>query len=724
MNKIVYSIWTFEGDDIKSGNIYLATALMSDSLEANTFTATVECHDKTIVDFERNAPLTYYYNNKQRGIFYVQNISRVGPKEYTISATSAIGLLIEGLHYGGIYTGQTVAEVLPSICGTVPYVIKTNLRDIALYGWLPVATPRDNLSQILFVIGATVTTDLDGVLHIDVLWDGVSGNISKDSLYLDATVDYGAKVTQVVVTEHQYIAGSEETPLFEGTTQDGDIITFDEPMHSLQASGFTILESGANYAKVSSGNGELTGTGYVHNTRQVSVNVSEAQEPNVKTVTDATLVSIFNSLGIANRLKAYYQCVEAITAPIEYMGESAGDVVEVLHPFDSTNVRACIRSLDINISRMLKADGDFLVNYFPPQQGAVEYYDAEDVLLTPGNYIVPDGVTSITAVLISGGKGGTGGSPGSPGTQGGRLQFDYGDEGGQYNGWGWGGEGGDPGTGGPGGRIRQVTMEVTPGQVIPYTIGIGGPGGSAEAAGANGTDTTFGDYSTSGSNPSEVGYYDAISGITYAIPGVSGLKGGRGSGAKDPQDNRYVQDEGDLERYTISNEDGSWTSGVLNQNVKSDNSGNCHAFSGMPLGGGAAYGVNGAMGTSLGTANAGNNGEYDWAQVWAPSGADGATPLKAKVQSVRGGGGNGGHGGGGGGGEGRGTVTYSSSDPHMLWLYHARSQSQGGAGGEGGDGADGLVIVYYQVPHEIESGALVCSDNRVFLDRLGRMIVV
>ena len=48
-NTIVYSQWTFTDDDIHSGNMYLAMALMSDALEANTFTATVECADRSII---------------------------------------------------------------------------------------------------------------------------------------------------------------------------------------------------------------------------------------------------------------------------------------------------------------------------------------------------------------------------------------------------------------------------------------------------------------------------------------------------------------------------------------------------------------------------------------------------------------------------------------------------------------------------------------------------
>ena len=68
-NNIVYDKWTFIDHDIKRGNVYLAMPLMSDSLEANTFSATVECSDKAILNFERNTPLTYFNRGVQRGIF-------------------------------------------------------------------------------------------------------------------------------------------------------------------------------------------------------------------------------------------------------------------------------------------------------------------------------------------------------------------------------------------------------------------------------------------------------------------------------------------------------------------------------------------------------------------------------------------------------------------------------------------------------------------------------
>ena len=67
---------------------------------------------------------------------YLQSVTRVGPKLYTLSALSAVGLLIVRPHRGGIYTGQTVAEVVAEICGDIPVLIETLYRGIKIYGCL------------------------------------------------------------------------------------------------------------------------------------------------------------------------------------------------------------------------------------------------------------------------------------------------------------------------------------------------------------------------------------------------------------------------------------------------------------------------------------------------------------------------------------------------------------------------------------------------------------
>ena len=81
--------------------------------------------------------------------------------------------------------------------------------------------------------------------------------------------------------EHQYIKGTEEVTLFEGVAEEGDIIQFEEPAYGLEASGFSVQSSGANYAVLSAGTGTLTGKKYVHMTRDVRVPVSEDEVSNV-----------------------------------------------------------------------------------------------------------------------------------------------------------------------------------------------------------------------------------------------------------------------------------------------------------------------------------------------------------------------------------------------------------------------------------------------------------
>lgn len=724
-NKIVYSQWTFVDEDIQSGSIYLATSLMSDTLEANTISATVECSDKSIIDFERNTPLTYYSRGQQKGIFYVQSISRIGPELYEISATSAIGLLIEGLHYGGIYTGQTVAEVLPGICGTVPYVIKTNLRDIALYGWLPVATPRDNLAQVLFAIGATIKTDLDGVLHIEGLWDGVSGTFTRDRMYQGPSVDYASKVTQVVVTEHQYVAGGEETSLFEGTAQQGDIITFDEPMYNLQATGFTILESNANYAKVSAGSGTLTGNKYVHNTRQITKDVSSANEPNVKTATEATLVSLVNSEAVAQRMVNYYQCTQTINADAVYAGENPGDLLSTWHPYDNEAVSACVESVDISLSNTLKAAETSLVGFKPIQNSEESFVDTVEILTQSGSWTVPDSVTSIRAVLIGGGKGGTGGTGGN----GCRLTTGFARDGssiGPFDDDGVGPSGGQAGEAGSGGKILIVSIDVQPGQQFNVSIGSGGVGGaggtggqtrssedltqgSDGADGTEGSETLFGAYTSETGSATDTGYTEIISGEIYGAKGPDGFAGGHGGGTYG-------------EAQPGASVDGS-SGGMGGGEIY--NPGSLVAQGGG--GGGAAYGANGHNGADA--VYIGNTvfevGGKTYSLYASGMGGNGADASAAENGVRYGCGGQGGHGGGGSGnrGAGYGNGSYAVS-VFVNTGTATNATGLGGAGGKGGDGAPGCVILYYSLPKVVQSGSFVTSSNKYFLDADGRRLVV
>lgn len=473
--KITYKSWTFLFSQTESAKPTREQSLSCESISADTLTAVVRCNDPTIMAFAKNDPIRVWENDSDASMqtYYLRSITRTGATSYRLVAWSAVGLLAAMAHKGGIYTGQTVAEAVKEICGNVPVVVKSVFANTKLYGWLPYCQPkadrrgksaRDNLVQVLFAIGAYLTTDLNGVLHIDALWDGVSSTIGSNRMYASGgKVSYSDPISAVTVTEHQYIAGTNEKELFSGTSQQGDIITFSEPMHSLTATGFTILESGANYAKISSGSGSLKGKTYIHNTRLVTQTVTENAAENVKSVTDATLVSLVNSSAVAKRLADYYKCRETITNGIVSGQEKPGHVVSVYHPYDKKMVSACIVSLDTTMSGTLKSEMAALVGFLPPQPESSEYFDERVILTGSGEWTVPEGVTSYTRVLIGGGHGGSSGHQGeSPAVRASKTWTEKYDALRRYVGFNKGvsmegGKGGMPGVPGEGGKVLVET---------------------------------------------------------------------------------------------------------------------------------------------------------------------------------------------------------------------------------------------------------------------------
>lgn len=704
-NKIVYASYIFSDDDetLRSGNEYQITSLIADELQADTIELEVKCSDKNIVVFTENAPLQYYRENLLRSTYYVQSIKRIGGDKYTISADSAMGLLMKRLHVGGIYTGQTVKEVVNEICGNIPILVKTVFADTKLYGWLPYCKPpessaRNNLAQVLYAIGAALTTDNNGVLRVEPLWDGVSSSIGETRMYFDGSVETEKPISAVTVTEHQYIAGTDEKELFSGTSQQGDIITFSEPMHSLTATGFTILESGANYAKISSGSGSLKGKTYIHNTRLVTQTVTENAAENVKSVTDATLVSLVNSSAVAKRLADYYKCRETITNGIVSGQEKPGHVVSVYHPYDKKMVSACIVSLDTTMSGTLKSEMAALVGFLPPQPETTEYYDERVLLTGSGEWeSVIDG--EIRVVVIGGGETGASGSAGS--SAGISSQSKSGSSG-SYSG-SPAGQGGEGGEGGSGGKILIASLNVITGQKFQYA--------AAQPAG----NSTFGELSSASGETSVDGYYDLVTQTFFGRKGANGIKGGNGGS---PGNNG--QAVGDyLGGYGINSKTVSQTKYGTSGTVTANGWG----------GGGAAQGANGA--TSAGEVYINLYGEFnsnDPSQSVVTisgncsGGGKGANGANGNDGENYGDGGDGGHGGGGAGAVGTLSMSFSPSGKNPK-TETGGAWATGGSAGAGGAGKPGCIIIYYRKKKELQSGWLKDKNGKPVLDRLGRRII-
>ena len=648
-----------------------------------------------------NTPIIVYRGGEIKARFVSSGVSRIGPVTYQLTGRSPMGALTGMVHTGGIYTGQTVEEVVKEICGNIPSLIKSVYAGVKLYGWLPYAdgkerSARDNLAQVLFAIGAYLRTDLNGVLRIEPLWDGTASLIEVDRSYTGGTVKYDSPISAGTVTEHQYVAGTETKELFSGTAQNGDIITISEPMHSLSATGFTILESGANYAKISAGTGALTGKAYIHNTRLITQPVTAGAAENVKSVTDATLVSLVNSYAVAKRLADYYRCRETITNDIVSGHEKPGHVVSVYHPYDKKMVSACIQSLDTTMSATLKSSMEALVGFTPAQPESAEYFDERVLLTGSGTWTPPEGAEALTVVLIGDGQDGTAGQNGEgvaltgqtiPNTCSGSFPSAP------------AGKGGKAGAPGSGGKIFQITIDITPGMSFSY------------ATSQNG-EAVFGSHSSAEGSASASGYYDDVTGKTYARQGAVGYDGGDG-GAPGASGGSVAGYKGGY----------GYKPAEYTMRMTEDNIRYTQTFKHQGIGGpGAAMGTEVTWGPSVFSVGL----PTFIPNIEIKGSAPGASAVPGADGENYGDGGGAGHGGGGAGGIGSCSISMSPTPPstqHQSINFSGDLQ-RGGSGSKGGKGQPGCIILFYGKKKTIKSGPLVQKGGGLFFDRLNKLFIV
>lgn len=794
-NIITYGGWTFADDAVKSAALHLASGVVSTLLEADTLTAVVKSEDPSITRFRENTPLVFRHRETSmrvlgdsrlrlvvdkkgraymlprfkggsrrdrlfQGRFYLRDVERVGLEHYRLSAISSIGLLMDRAHPGGVYTGQSAESVIKDICGDVPVIVKSGMKYVPLYGWLPYCKPpdssaRDNLCQVLFALGAAVRADADGVLRVFYLWPGLSGAAPAERIYSGAGVEYGSLVSSVSVSEHQYLPGGGEEKLYEGVSLQGDTIYFQEPVHDIQAVGFSILDSGANYAVLSQGDGILTGRKYQHIIREISRPVTPGAAENVVNVQDATLVSLTNSRSAAERLAGYYKYTETIRCGVVTKQQAAGDVIRAYNPYDKITVSGCVESMDVNASNILRADMNVLSGYSPPDMGSMKYVERRIFVpyqdSAPNVTVnIPETVLTVRAVLIGGGGWGAYGMPGKAGGKGGDVAFSStkGDAIGEN---GAPGEGGEGGRGGAGGKVLIVDIENPP-RALSIIPGVGGraqtrPNMNDAKEPAESYIISNGVYfsSKNGAHLAN-GYTDPITGEVYALPGTDGQDGGSGGGAGGVKiivgggifDDAVQAIPGERGEDMppaaggAPNEDFRLVRGYTKNDSTMGTRSIVRVFQLPAGGGGAASGKDGRNagtviqdeGEDSGTATPGQTPNPF---LWGTGGA-GADALPPEPVTTPGSGGNGGNGGGGGGAGGSAYIGVRApgewGGTHIEDSLDGMPGGKGGKGSKGTDGAGGCVILYYTEGISIQHGALMDSRKRFVLDRFGRLIVI
>lgn len=152
--------------------------------------------------------------------------------------------------------------------------------------------------------------------------------------------------------------------------------------------------------------------------------------------------------------------------------ERAGRVVQIFHPWDKKMVQACVESRETVISGILNSQTSALVGFKPAQPDTSQYYNVRQEILEDTEIVIPEGTTSIHAVLGSAGDDGQAGANGEAGTDGGNARLNSRETGTSVGTQGKGGAGGKGGLGGSGGKVLSADLRSPPADVLHIHIGL------------------------------------------------------------------------------------------------------------------------------------------------------------------------------------------------------------------------------------------------------------
>ena len=396
MNKIVINNLIFDNEGLGNGKIldgsfYVENSLAEDELSIDTLNFTVryplgDVVDTSLTKLTYGFPCLYYQDDALFGRFYLVKVERTARFEYKFNFQSAMGLLDDSTHYGGIYQGELASNIIKDIISDkIPFTYKPIFDKIKLYGWLPIGTRRDNLKQVLFACGGTVKRNDNGDVYIATLDTTTPIDIPDTRVMENGRMEYEAQASKVELVEHGFIKSDtqEREKVFEGeisgqtfktpkgfNVSNSALIQFDGPYHTLEIQGTQLVndEVGPNYCIVkATQNAIITGIPYIHTEAMIYKNKANYQgEEKVATVKDATLVSLANSGSTAERVLAYYGNSNTLSTSIILDGEKPTNTITLSDPFGD-KVTGFIKNMDGDFgNHVSKADVDVILNYNPP----------------------------------------------------------------------------------------------------------------------------------------------------------------------------------------------------------------------------------------------------------------------------------------------------------------------------------------------------------------------
>lgn len=335
--EIGQTLW-FDQDEITS--VHIVNEIDPSLSELTVDTMQIDIHDRKERSLipQKNQKMELYQNDSLYAVHYIASSSREAKHYYTFSCQSAIGLLDEDF-LGGIYDAVPVQDVLADILEGFAFDLHDDFADSTISGYLPICTRREALQQMVFAIGAIVTTQETSTIRIEPIPTIVSKAFTKSDIFQGAKVETEPRIAKVEVVAHKYTESSEEETLMDAEEITGTdvLVTFTDPHHSYEISGGIITGNGANWVTISA-NGDVTLTGrkYLHSTvRHIKRNpeATASERSNIFVADDATLVHSGNVAAVLQRLYDISTLRQTLTQEVVVSTQRAGQKVTSDNPW-------------------------------------------------------------------------------------------------------------------------------------------------------------------------------------------------------------------------------------------------------------------------------------------------------------------------------------------------------------------------------------------------------
>lgn len=340
---------TFTDKDIYSLSIMCQMSLISDELFNHQADLSLHSTDDTEFIFQKRQPMMIYNDTEFIGKFYVENSERSGKNTYDISMCNYTGILESNKFYGGIYDKVPAIDIISDIFSneSIDVNVDEMTANTLLSGYLPIASKRESLAQVLFACGSVCDTSGTETFEIFKLKNTLD-DVPKSRIKEGSSVKTSDKITKVVVTAHSYTVDEQITELYNGTLSAGiNVIEFSRPVDidTVDVRRAVLIECHHNYCvvEVTQDNSNVIVSG---NCYKDSTHIKELIDPdvvlgtteNTYEVTDATLVSADNIDKVLENVYNYYKHNRTLEADMVFENEKLGDNITMYTDWQGSTV--------------------------------------------------------------------------------------------------------------------------------------------------------------------------------------------------------------------------------------------------------------------------------------------------------------------------------------------------------------------------------------------------